>query len=233
MQTPWTSPFGNAEFSVSGSLQIFVIHYDKLIERRKNIVTQLMTNRLFADFVTQYDRNKLKESDKTIFKIGYGDADKAITLSHLYCYREIIDKHDFALILEDDAIFNHTFNDNLNHYLSQLPSDWDMLFIGDGCNLHMLYEITMLTKGNIFKKCLEPTSWGGNGATRCTDSYLISKKCAQKIINHIDQPGYLIDNTIDWWLNNICRHFQFNVYWAEPTIVTQGSAKNMFSTSRN
>jgi hypothetical protein len=107
-----------------------------------------------------------------------------------------------------------------------------MLFIGDGCNLHIPYDVVSRSNTNVFKKCLEPTAWGGNGATRCTDSYLISKKCAEAIVCEISRDGYLVDNSVDWWLNEICRKLKFNVYWAEPTIVTQGSI-SIFSTSRN
>lgn len=213
-------------------MQIFVIHYAKLVERRKNMVMQLIVNNLDAEFVTQYDRASILETDKMKFRPGYGDADKAITLSHLYCFQQVVDRYDYALILEDDAVFNNQFRIILEKYMKQLPSDWDMVFIGDGCNLHIPYQMIHAQGGNIFKKCLDPTPWGGNGATRCTDSYLISKKCAAAILSEVAKPGYIIDNTIDWWLNEICRKFQFQVYWAEPTIVTQGSV-NMFQTSRN
>uniref|UniRef100_A0A6C0JK75 Glycosyl transferase family 25 domain-containing protein n=1 Tax=viral metagenome TaxID=1070528 RepID=A0A6C0JK75_9ZZZZ len=212
-------------------MKIFVIHYAKLIERRKNMVMQLITNGLDAEFVTQYDRDQLSSEDKAKFVTKYKDDDIAISLSHLYCYKEIIKKYEYALILEDDAVFNNNFKKILLDYICQLPEDWDMLFIGDGCHLHIPNDVICKSKGNIFKKCLEPTLWGGDGATRCTDSYLISKKCAQKIIDCFLSDRHLMDHAIDWWLNNVSRHFQFNVYWAEPTIVTQGSM-TIFSRSR-
>jgi len=212
-------------------MKIFVIHYTKLVERRKNMVMQLITNGLDAEFVTQYDRDTLSFDDKSKFIVKYDNHDKAIALSHLFCFKEITKKYEYALILEDDAIFNKNFSKLLQYYVSQLPDDWDMLFIGDGCNLHIPHEIIQKTNGNIFKKCLDPTPWGGDGATRCTDSYLISKKCAEKIMEYYLTDGYLMDNVIDWWLNKISRHYKFDVYWAEPTIVTQGSV-SVFSTSR-
>lgn len=226
-------------------MQIFVVHYEKLIERRENMVRQLLMNGIEAEFVSQYDRNNISPHYEKLYSTNkiHLDRDKAITLSHIFCYREIIEKYDYALILEDDAIFidnevmpndsnNYRFKYKLDSYISQLPDDWDMLFIGDGCNLHIPYNIVKNSNKNIFKKCLEPTPWGGNGATRCTDSYLISKKCARKIIEYIDSNDNSIDNAIDWWLNDICRKFSFNVYWAEPTIVTQGSENGVFKPAR-
>jgi glycosyl transferase family 25 len=209
-------------------MNIFVVHYDKLIERRQNMIRQLLINDLEAEFVIQYNRNNISDNDENLFSTNkiQTNRNKAITLSHLYCYREIADKYDYALVLEDDAIFNYQFKEKLDKYISQLPNDWDMLFIGDGCNLHIPYDIVNKSNTNIFKKCLEPTLWGGNGATRCTDSYLISKKCASKIIEFIEHTK--IDNAIDWWLNDVCRKHHFNVYWAEPTIVSQGSEIGIF-----
>jgi glycosyl transferase, family 25 len=210
-------------------MKIFVIHYAKLVERRKNMVRQLLINDLEAEFVTQYDKDKLSNIDKNKFTSKCSYPAISLALKHLFCYREINDKYDYALVLEDDAIFNNKFKEKIHYYISQLPNEWDMLFIGDGCNLHIPYDIVRNSNMNVFKKCLEPTLWGGNGATRCTDSYLISKKCAAKIIEFFDHTT--IDNAIDWWLNDVCRKYNFNVYWAEPTIVSQGSENGMYKST--
>jgi glycosyl transferase family 25 len=214
-------------------MQIFVIHYTKLIERRKNMVMQLIMNDLDAEFVTQYDKEKIPPDQMKKFKSNFIPELTSLFLKHLYCYQEIANNYEYALILEDDAIFSQNFNEKLNSYIKQLPNDWDMLFIGDGCRLHIPYETVKNSNTNIFKKCLEPTRWGGNGATRCTDSYILSKKCAISILNEINQEGYQFDCALDWWMNELCRKLKFNIYWAEPTIVTQGSCNGMFNSSYN
>jgi hypothetical protein len=105
-----------------------------------------------------------------------------------------------------------------------------MLFIGNGCNLHI--EKDKIENGKyIYEKCLYPTSWSGDGATRCLDSYIISKNCAVKICNYIDNLKSQINLPIDWLLNVIARNNNFKVYWAEPTIVTQGSQNGIFEGS--
>ena len=109
------------------------------------------------------------------------------------------------------------------------PKDFDMLFIGDGCNLH--YEKhKLIPNKNIYQKCLYPTSWGGDGASRCADSYIISKKCANKLCEYIKKCNK-INLPIDWWLNVAARDNDFKIYWAEPTIVTQGSQNGLFRQS--
>ena len=106
-----------------------------------------------------------------------------------------------------------------------------MLFLGDGCNLHIPL-IKRRPFNLIYKKCREPTSWGGNGATRCTDSILISKKCAKKICNFYKEiKENEINLPVDWWLNNVIRELQLEIYWMEPTIVTQGSQNGKYNSS--
>jgi hypothetical protein len=105
-----------------------------------------------------------------------------------------------------------------------------MLFIGDGCNLH-IEKNKLINDKNIYQKCLYPTNWGGDGAGRCADSYIISKKCAKKLCEYINNLSYKINLPIDWWLNVAARDNNFKVYWAEPTIVTQGSQNGLFSQS--
>lgn len=42
---------------------------------------------------------------------------------------------------------------------------------------------------------------------------------------------YKITLHIDLWLNVVARDNNFKVYWAEPTIVTQGSENGTFKSS--
>ena len=84
----------------------------------------------------------------------------------------------------------------------------------------------------IYKKCHEPTRWGGNGATRCTDSYFVSKKCAEKLINYITKIcKNSINQNSDWWLNEVIRDLKLEIYWMEPTIVTQGTQNGKYNSS--
>ena len=77
------------------------------------------------------------------------------------------------------SLVNYVIN-KLNSYINQLPktTDWDMLFIGDGCGLH------------IENKYIKPVVYiykkSGDSISRCTDSYLVSKKGAKKICNYIN-----------------------------------------------
>ena len=217
-------------------MHTFIIHYNKLVKRKINIINQLNNNNITAEFVEQYTRDNLDRNDTRIFTKNVSDTMIAISLSHLYCYKEIAEKYcSGGLILEDDAIFDKDFSYNLDKYISQLPSDWDMLFLDDCCNFHIP---NTNSKQNIYKKPIDANSEGGEtGATRGTGCYLVSQKCASKITNNIQtyyyNGTYKIHKQIDFWLNHVFRRNMFNIYWAEPTISTQGSQNGTYKISHN
>ena len=113
--------------------------------------------------------------------------------------------------------------------LCNVNIDYDLCFIGDGANLHIHKSMIEINK-NIYLKSNYESSWSGDGATRCTDSYIISKKCANKILTYLEFNKIDIW-TSDFWLNHVCRILDLKVYWCEPTIVTQGTQNGLFKSS--
>ena len=89
-----------------------------------------------------------------------------------------------------------------------------MLFLDDCCNFHIP---NTNSKQNIYRKNLAANSAGGGmGATRGAGCYLVSKKCASKITYNIQTYYYngihKVDDQIDFWLNNVFRRNNFNIY---------------------
>jgi glycosyl transferase family 25 len=211
-------------------MKIFVLHYSKLVDRKKHILEQFNKQGIIDyEFIEKYDKDEITDYESNLFDTNYEKQTMSLHLKHNYVFN-IIALTDCALIFEDDVILCDNFINKLNNYITQLPEDFDMLFIGNGCNLHIEKD-KLIPNKNIYKKCLYPTSWGGNGASRCSDSYIISKKCANKLCEYINNLEDKIKLPIDWWLNVAARDNNFNVYWAEPTIVTQGSQNGKFQTS--
>lgn len=211
-------------------MKIFVIHYKKLIDRKLHILSQFEKHNISDYEFIEIDRDEIYKHNISMFQENYNNSQIAISLSHFYAYKQISNNYDNGLIFEDDVILNENFTDILNKYMTQLPKDYDMLFLGDGCNLH-IENHKLISNQHIYEKCVYPTSWGGNGASRCCDSYIISNKCANKLCEYINNLESKIRLPIDWWLNEGARDNNFKVYWAEPTIVTQGTQNGLFQTS--
>ena len=185
------------------------------------------------EFIEKYDREDLTPEQQNIFDSTYQfrKGDMSLELKHFYAIREIAEKYDSGLIFEDDVFFTcDNFMETLKVYMTHLPDNYDMLFIGDGCNLH-IEKCKLIPNKYIYEKCLNPTIWGGNGASRCTDSYILSKKCAIKLCDYLDNSNKKINLPIGFWINEAARYYTFNAYWAEPTIATQGTSNGMYKSS--
>ena len=166
----------------------YVIHYTPLKMRKSFQLKQLdylsLKNNLFVEVhdkenliqedLIKFDKNKIKLGTISLFR------------KQIYAMQLIQNSnYKYNLVLEDDAILDKDFVPKLKVGLKQLPDDYDMLFLGNGCNLHIPSNQLIKNK-SIYKTCREPTTWGGNGGTRCTDSIIISKKCAAKVCNYYD-----------------------------------------------
>jgi len=202
-------------------MKIFVVHYDKLVKRKEIIIQQLNKYNFNYEFVSNKGKDKLTIDDIRKFR-NLNKSEISLTLHHIECFKKIVENNlEFALILEDDVILHHNFSQKLDFYMCRLPEEWDMLFIGDGCGMHI--DENNLVNGKFIYK---------NDKTRCLDSYLISNRCCKIILEKLQLLNYTILCPVDHWLNYVIRNNNFNVYWAEPTIVTQGSGKIYKSSVR-
>jgi GR25 family glycosyltransferase involved in LPS biosynthesis len=215
-------------------MKIFVLHYSKLVERKQNILQQFSTQNITNyEFIELFDKDVLTNEDKKLFIPDFKPSLMSLVLKHFYVYKEIAEKYHQALILEDDVILSNNFTTILNHYLCQLPNDYDMLFIGNGCNLHIDSKLIKPNQNIYLKDKQQVFGFGHqvNATTRCTDSYIVSNKCAKQLCNYIANLQYKINLPSDWWINLADTHNNFNIYWAEPTIVVQGSEIGLYKSS--
>lgn len=213
-------------------MKIVVLHYSKLTGRKQHIIRQFEKHGIADyEFIEKFDKDTITDEECPEFSQDYVSnrrTELSLHLKHLYVYRLMVrEYYDEVLVFEDDVILTDGFIEKLSLYMTQLPKDYDMLFIGDGCNLHIPRN-QLIPNQYIYEKCLHETAWGGNGAAKCTDSYIISSQCAQKICDYVAGLTKKIDLPVDWWLNEVARDLTLKVYWAEPTIVTQGSQNGMF-----
>jgi glycosyl transferase family 25 len=187
-------------------MKTFIIHYSPLTLRKQHMLSEIEKHKLDAVFIeTEVGPgwyNSIPKGSISVFK------------KHIEAWRRIATGSDpFGLILEDDAILDDDFLNKLNNYISQLPPDFDMLFVGNGWNLHL--NIPSGTVGK-YKR------------TRCVDSYIITKTCAAKLLRHV-RIG-IISRAVDWWINDLVPLFDLQLYWSEPTIVSQGSETGLFKS---
>jgi len=208
----------------------YVIHYTPLKERKQSIITQLSRFNIVPTFIELYDKEDLtpellKKFNTTKLKM----AEISVMCKQVHAWEHM--SGEYALILEDDVILDDNFKEKLDAYLSQLPPDFDALFIGNGANLHIPHDIVKASPGNVFLRTHDATHWGGMGATRCLDSYIIKKSTANAISSRFKSINTIIHTPIDWLANILLKVVNARVYWAEPTIVRQGSEVGLFKSA--
>ena len=215
-------------------MRIFVLHYSKLTHRKQHILEQFKKNGIEEfEFIEHFDKDEITYNECPEFHQNYitdRRSELSLHLKHFYIYKLMVTENiDEALIFEDDVVLSDDFMKKLTEYLTQLPTTYDMLFIGGGCQLH-IPNTRLISNQYIYERCVDLNK-EGDGATRCTDSYIIHNRCAKKICDYVSNLNYKINLPIDWWLNIAARDNKLNVYWSEPTIVTQGSQNGLFSRS--
>ena len=215
-------------------MKVFVVHYSKLTERKQHMLNQFQQQGIKDyEFVEKFNKEDITPEEYSRFTEYIKPSMISVSLKTLWIYNQIAQKYRSALIFEDDVILSKGFNEKLDTYLKELPNDWDMVFLGDGCGLHIPKRQLVPFK-RLYKKGHIETDWCGAGCTRCVDSYIVSNKCAKKLVDYFNNLGdNKIHTNIDNYLNIVAKNLDLNVYWAEPTIVTQGSESGLFKSSHD
>lgn len=212
--------------------KIYMAHYSVLKDRKKHILSEMEKNKLSPTWIelepTEEEVFKMYKKDLWNQRINEMDFYKiperalkkseiSLEYKHIKIYEDIIKNNiNTALILEDDVILEENFTSKFNFSLSSTPRDWDVIFIGSGCDLHIEQQNPHIVA---YKK--------EHPASKCTDSYVIKKKAVEKIFKTIVPFCFPIDFELNYQMfsNNL------NVYWWEPTLVKQGSQNGLYGSS--
>ena len=230
----------NHIMNTTHTLYSWIIHYTPLAERKQHILSLLEKHGMTHEFIQDYDKEALTPQDLLPFHVsqslGYGHV--SLFKKHFLAYEKIITSpHTYNLILEDDIIVHPHFNELFRRSIVQLPDDYDMLFIGCGCGFRVPSEFREEGKYIYKKRNYEPTDalaqlWGAREATKCCDSYIVSPKCASRILDYAASLGPNgIGKPLDIWLNHVCLHLGLKVYWMDPPVIEQGSETGLFQSS--
>lgn len=205
-------------------MKAYITHYTPLIERKPMIQHECEVAGLEAYFIESYDRDVLTEEMKAKFACTLSDSKKSLILKHIEAWRQIVESENpWGLVLEDDALLIPKFLSIFKKYMEELPTNFDIFMINYGCELH-IPPTRIEENQHVYKRGTEPTYWGGDGGTRCTEGYVISRDCAKKFLDIYEKsPNNSIEKPVDWWMNIMLRELNCDVYWAEPPIVRQGS----------
>lgn len=140
-------------------------------------------------------------------------------IKHFLAYEKIvINDLEYALIIEDDSIFDEKFATKVTKAIRRLPEKWDFLFLGDGCNFR--------APGRRWYKSLY---YMDPPRSKSTDCYLISNRAARILL----EKGKPFALPIGWLIQSIMQRENLICYWCDPPLSIQGSQSGVTRPSTN
>ena len=225
--------------------KIYIIHYTKLKDRYSNVIPFLENFKVPYEFIEDYDQEVLTESilkefyladknkfeekvnplwDSNIHKFRVLNLPEiSCTIKHLVAIKKLSQECvNFGLILEDDVLFKDNFNNLYKKYFSETPSDWDAIFLGEGCGVNFQnYKILDS------KKVSNNSYLMKHPATNCAEAYILRPQIARKIYESAI-PFQLVS---DWEIAYQLYKFNAKTYWWYPSIATQGSRTGLYKST--
>jgi GR25 family glycosyltransferase involved in LPS biosynthesis len=214
-------------------ISTYIPHYTKLKERKPHIENEL--NKLGinnAKFITNFDGDCLVGDDMTYYsttpeyfdvavetslkKLGLDrieqrplkDSEISLTLKHFEAIRIFLQSASrYAMILEDDAVFND--NVNIQNVVDSAPSDFDALFLGGPLGRDF-FNVLDDRNGYLLVD---------NPATNTTSSIIYSRSGAERLYKAYSFYGFCLP--LDWQLNYFFDKLQMKVYHLYPKICGQ------------
>jgi GR25 family glycosyltransferase involved in LPS biosynthesis len=225
--------------------KIYIIHYTKLKDRYESILPFLENCKIPYEFILDYDQDNLNE--QTLKKFYLGDSNRFLekiqysynflnpqfrilnnpeiscTIKHFIAIKKLSEEcSNFGLILEDDVVFYENFNDRYKHCMNMTPSNWDSIFLGNGCGEQ--FQALKLSQSIKINDCCYLVN---HPATNCAEAYMLRPEIAKKIYDSAI-PFQLVS---DWEIAYQLHKIDAKTYWWYPSLVTQGSRNGKYQST--
>jgi len=145
----------------------------------------------------------------------------AITYKHYLALKSIVEKKlEVTVVMEDNIEFLNNVPQKIEEYLSQLPSNWDLLFDSDFLGLKFI-EYPLDSNKLVYKKSNQ-VSKQCHGSTKGCHFYLIKYDAAVRLLENF----LPFDEVSDHYYNQLARKLNLEVFWAEPPNVHKINRKS-------
>jgi GR25 family glycosyltransferase involved in LPS biosynthesis len=203
--------------------KIYVIHYTKLIERKKHMISEFDKWNVDIpwEIFEPYDQEDISQLDiiehfdMMAFRGRHSREMKTGEISLCTKYKKILqkiiaeDEGDYFLILEDDVIFKEDPLKYINNLIAKCEAEninFDCIFMGEAA-------LRVGDNRDVFAKKPYPST---NGL--CTVLY--TRSAIERLFASLE--NYRITQPMDWEFNDRFRDLEFEVYWGKA-ITEHGS----------
>jgi glycosyl transferase family 25 len=203
--------------------KVYVINLDKDKERLETITSQFNENNIQFERFSAINGSTIENDSRlTDFCNSFcTNGTKGCALSHRTLWENLIKyNYESICVFEDDALFNKDFNNHLQLLWGSIPSDYDIVYLGN----HFYCGDTSTYNQFTTKLFDVKTSEYNTGILKVSGcggfhGYILSKKGALKLLN--SQTNFHID--IDIMKINL------NAYAFHPVLVESGDNKSNLS----
>lgn len=192
------------------SMPIYIINLKKRSEKKQKMIDELKKHDLYSDKVVfveamdgelinpeEFIKNKILNGDYTKYrKLRRGEI--GCYISHLYCWQHMLEnKHENAIILEDDITFDENFIENFNYIYDIIRNEkWDVLYLGRNCDKYTEFKNAGCNVGTFFSTDTRQIIFNPKTVGYGMYSYMVNRKSAEYMLKNsypITQP---IDNLL-------------------------------------
>eukprot|EP01064_Diplonema_japonicum_P017341 TRINITY_DN2541_c1_g1_i3.p1 TRINITY_DN2541_c1_g1~~TRINITY_DN2541_c1_g1_i3.p1 ORF type:complete len:532 (+),score=90.42 TRINITY_DN2541_c1_g1_i3:349-1944(+) len=216
--------------------QVYMVHYTKLVTRKKVITALHETQGVRSDWIEAFDhqnittpmrdcihvnweKNAYKNPAKKARPVpspftspgGFKGGELSVNTKHHYIYYDMMrNNYTFAIVLEDDAKLRSGFRRWFSKALKETPNDFD-LFVFGGClkmyGWRMSKQKSIPLTRHIYKKSM----------ARCAHAYALTLGGAKKLLSSMP-----LTDVIDYQMNRAILETDMKVFWVEPWLAVQG-----------
>lgn len=197
--------------------KVYVINLNSDKEKLKSVSKELESQHILFERFEAIDGAKVK-NDSRLSEFcnnycAYGM--KGCALSHMSIWKEALQKnYESIAVFEDDIIFNKEFNITLQLSYYDIPSDFDIIYLGStfDCGDTSTYnkireKLSSVRNQRINEHILKVSGCGG------MYGYIISKKCMEKLVK--EKISFHIDSEV---VKHI-KEYKLKTYAFQPVIV--------------
>ncbi len=232
-------------------MNINVVHYSKLIDRKKNLINEFKNYQINLIFNEKYNKENLNRADLKRFNYRYIDkfikrkpGFRKLKKSMISAFMKHIDlltsqdeDNSYIVIIEDDLILEKDFENRLNKVISNLPQDFGFCFFDSFRDDYGKVEDRLFDPKKIIHEIdyFEPPDYSRSsnkrcGKTRGAGGYIFNLRYRQLLKDeyYSQEKIYIM---IDHWLNHFINQYDLRVFWVEPALSRQGSQNAMMDRS--
>jgi len=178
---------------------LFVIHYNRLIERRVALEKSLARMGLqnvasWVDWLNKEDVDRMDDPSKLCLNgLGYdGNSGlMSLNLKHLWVYWYTAShKLQNVLVMEDDPLFQTDVNivTRLHEIVTQLPRNYSIAYVGT-CSTWEHSVHSWKVNGRLGNRVPDTTLFGPGYPSRCANGYVLSERGAREMLLFMINTG--------------------------------------------